>query len=702
MSPIVGRAGIAAILCITGCGRLPSPVSPKPQAKYSTLHAGIARVDITPPPGAALFGYGAEGKAASGYRMRLYARALVFEDTRGERIAFVVTDLGANSVRLQRLVADRILDQTRIGADRLLLAATHTHAGPSHHFGLAHDFLSAELKSGGFDKSWTEELSDRIADAVHNASANMRPARVAVSNVAVWGVTHNRNPGPYSKNHPKWESPFALNGMKVGPGQDIIDPSWLMMRVDVEENGRFQPAAALSVFAMHATGSPSANRLYDADLHGMISQRIERAIDAMNARPLLPLPVAIHLFMQGSEGDVSAMPAETRCAAPTLKEEYKPEHGKPQIKTQFLLSDNYWDLPSDEANAKCIFASRARMHEVTEELTKRALHVFTSMQPTSDVTITRVFKVVYPGEHGDGFCEQARLGTAALGGVADGYTRVYGFEHIEEGGGAKDPGEGGNAHQRCHKPKRDLESLPQGLLYKTRLAPREAQFTALRLGDHILVTIPAEVTTTAGGRMKDAVAKAANTDRTKVSLIALVNGYLSYVASEEEYEEQHYEGSATIYGQQSARAIERILADMAHTLAGTQISPESKVIKAYAWNSNIRRRIPGANQGPPAVTRCIFKPTYSGGILYFDWLDTQPGRMLRAPFPILRIETRDGRTIAWDDHPALEIWQTPEEVGAARKWHGRLEIDNPSGDVRVVLYARDGMPEVDSERHLCS
>src|SRR5438046_5633006 len=110
---------------------LPSPSSSRP-VPASGLRAGFGRADITPPPGVGLAGNGPEGRRAAGYRVRLYARALLLEDRTGERVALVVADLPQVTPNLHRLTARRIRDSTGIGADRLVIAATHVHPGPGH------------------------------------------------------------------------------------------------------------------------------------------------------------------------------------------------------------------------------------------------------------------------------------------------------------------------------------------------------------------------------------------------------------------------------------------------------------------------------------------------------------------------------------------------------------------------------------------
>ena len=137
--------GLLGVSGLSGCTSiqetaLPQPVSPPPTAPPPApvpggLRAGFGTRDITPPPGVGMSAFSADSRQAVGFRQRLYARAIVLEDESGERVALVVVDLGMVSLVLHRRVADRTLRSgTEIGADRLLLSATHTHSGPGNFF----------------------------------------------------------------------------------------------------------------------------------------------------------------------------------------------------------------------------------------------------------------------------------------------------------------------------------------------------------------------------------------------------------------------------------------------------------------------------------------------------------------------------------------------------------------------------------------
>src|SRR5437867_11683375 len=154
--------------------------------------AGSGRAAITPPPGAGLCGYGPEGKRAAGYRLRLHARALVLEDGAGEKVAILVADLGHVSPNLHRLTAERIRESTGIGADRLIVSATHTHAGPGHHYA-EREYNQGNSQASGYAPAMGDFLLSRFARALLDAYRQRPPPRIAPGLTPVWGPTRRRS-----------------------------------------------------------------------------------------------------------------------------------------------------------------------------------------------------------------------------------------------------------------------------------------------------------------------------------------------------------------------------------------------------------------------------------------------------------------------------------------------------------------------------
>jgi len=98
-----------------------------PSAWASVLRAGVAKVDITPPPGLPLWGY--ELRDATGTLDPLFARVIVLE-VGDKRVALVALDLGRT---FGRGSIEQIRDAARksSGISYVLVCATHDHSAPA-------------------------------------------------------------------------------------------------------------------------------------------------------------------------------------------------------------------------------------------------------------------------------------------------------------------------------------------------------------------------------------------------------------------------------------------------------------------------------------------------------------------------------------------------------------------------------------------
>jgi hypothetical protein len=325
----------------------------------------------------------------------------VLEDAKGERVALVVADLPLMAPALHRLVAQRLqMSGVPIGADRVILAATHTHASPSHFF-TEHAYNRDVSSIDGYDPRLVEFLVKRIAAAVNEAYAHRRAARVAWGETYIWGQTRNRSYDAFVKNDPPWTPPTTPPA-SLSPEKSAVDPTWTILRVDLRDtmqgadSTRRYPAGALSIFAMHGTGNPGANDLFDADIQGMVERGLERHIDSLNDRlhgrpPQAPryATEAVHLFANGAEGDVSPDWSETsRCDLPKLRQALAP--GGPKTPPPHWE----WRFPPTANLARCLSTARADMRRIGDVLTRRAGMLFDELEDslTDDFNLAVAFR----------------------------------------------------------------------------------------------------------------------------------------------------------------------------------------------------------------------------------------------------------------------------------------------------------------------
>jgi neutral ceramidase len=541
----IAAIGVLATACSAWHAQtLPGPVSPR-GTPPNHFRAGVAQIDITPPPGVGLAGSGPEGRRSKGYRTRLSVRAMVLEDTDGERIALVVADLTHISPNLHRLAADRSVARTGIGADRLILSATHTHSGPGH-FYAERQYNANSSRVPGYDPRLTEFLVERIAEAVTVAADSLHPAVINWDTTSIPGVTWNRSfeafcLNPEAKEFPGCPPATGTPGHKWRAPPDsatlrrAVDPVMLMLRVDRVEPAR-APLGSFAVFAMHPTAIPTLNTLIDGDTHVRITDSLTDYVRARNPR-------AVHLLANGAEGDAAPDVSHRGCGTPELGVfDPVPSPRGPGEAIDFLE-------PTAEEVTGCLDSALGRTEDVVRRIMPRMIALYERLGSGSQPSpsIRRGFTTVWlPGR--DGLCGWPEAGSSTAAGAEDMRTRVNGWSWlfppfralgIEENGSAVRRREG-----ECQSPKRVLlGALQAPVLIGEHGFPEVAQISVVRIDSLWLAALPAELTMTAGRRvlvsLRGAV-RAQGDSVTHAALVGLANGFLQYVATREEYQWQSY------------------------------------------------------------------------------------------------------------------------------------------------------------------
>jgi len=248
-------------------------------AAGAPLRAGVAKVDITPPPGVAMWGYADRKTPSTGTLDPLYARVLVLEA--GEkRLAWVVLDLGRTfgPAALQQL---RENARESSGITYTLVQATHTHAGPV----IRDDYPS------GNAPAWETAAQERIAAAIHEASQKLVEVRLGTGYGQV-AIGYNRiRVNPDGTVTMLWR-----NETKVPTSP--VDRAVSVIRVDKTDG---KPLAVLVNHACHPVVFGWLNLEYSADFPGVTVKTVE---EAFGGEPLV-------FFIQGAPGDINPYFATT-------------------------------------------------------------------------------------------------------------------------------------------------------------------------------------------------------------------------------------------------------------------------------------------------------------------------------------------------------------------------------------------------------
>jgi hypothetical protein len=220
-----------------------------------TLRAGFASAVITPPTGGEMEGYWPASDVSHGVHDDLYARAVVVDDG-VTQVAIVSCDLLGVDRHLVAEARGLASQRTGIPAANILIAATHTHHGPS---GLIFEPLPWLLES----------TARHIAGAISQAHESLRPAVLKIGTTIVDSVQQNRR-------HPEWP----------------VDTTLRVLLLDDPEPVERPPIAALINFSCHATVLNRAT-LISADYPGYAVRTVDH------------LFAAGAMFLNGACGDVN-------------------------------------------------------------------------------------------------------------------------------------------------------------------------------------------------------------------------------------------------------------------------------------------------------------------------------------------------------------------------------------------------------------
>lgn len=511
-----------------GCGHPPPALPavqtvPRDGVPYGFL-AAADTADITPPLHLSLFGHGPESRVATGVRLRLRCQPFVIASD-GKIAAFVPCDLQSSSSDLHVAVAKELRELgVPIPGERVFIMATHTHAGPAHYFEARHYSGPFSSSIPGYDPDVTQFLARQIAASIVRAYQKLTPAcigwtRTSLADLGVPDMTFNRA-----------LVPFLSNRKDAASEASPVDDSLFVMRIDRRQAGTTtcgngEPLGVFAVFGMHPTGIPNTNELYHGDIFGFATRAAEACLShAVEAKSLATL------------ADLKA-PCD--------------ESGAPSVAVVTVGLANGIE---GDVSPKLDLQSVPNARRLGERLGTTIAHVAARVETLRatgpfDATYWELWfpNARYDADPAHRLCEGADIGMSVAGGAHDGPTRLRVLPEANSGFQLFEPHgcQGGKLAARINDSPSDYDF------------PRFGSIGLIRIGDARLATLPVEVTTTAGRRIRAALQ--ARPDNKALAIVGLTNQYLEYVTTEEEYPFQYYEGASDLYGPHTASFLQRYL-----------------------------------------------------------------------------------------------------------------------------------------------
>ncbi len=232
------------------------------------LHAGVAKVNITPPVGTYLQGY-VRGKPSVGVLDDLHARAIVFDN--GEsKVALIAADIiGLDEPSVKR-IRQMVREATGIAETNVMIACSHTHC--------AQAMMNLCQWSDPPNLHTVLETERKLAGVVALAAQRLQPVKLAYGEGAMDYNINRRRPD--------------LPGTPMLPNPDgVVDRRVKVLRVQAD--GSSDPLAVIFLYACHSTALGSS-LLISSEHPGMACEFIERAYNG----------ATMALYLQGCTGDV--------------------------------------------------------------------------------------------------------------------------------------------------------------------------------------------------------------------------------------------------------------------------------------------------------------------------------------------------------------------------------------------------------------
>ncbi|WP_162925753.1 neutral/alkaline non-lysosomal ceramidase N-terminal domain-containing protein [Isoalcanivorax indicus] len=626
-----------------------------------------------------------------GLHQRQYARAYAIESPcNGKRIMFVSADIGLmwGSLRtgvLDAIAADPAL-RNHYAGDNLMLSATHTHSGPA---GYSHTEAGNALHLG-YDDLVYQTLVNGMVEAIRRAHANIEahpaPIPIDLASGELLNTNINRSRPAFAMN------PLSERAQFLDTRGEEVDVNKLMVQLNLRrENG--SPLGVINWFGVHPTVIGPEADMVSGDCKGFASLGFERIMRTRYDRAPGD-DTFVAAFAQADEGDASPNIFIDKFPHPDPRRggglsvyESNAISGTKQLARAMEL----WQEGAPISGPVDYRLIHVRMNRVTvnDPVVLARLDHPPELDSPVKRTCNAALGVSFPAGAEDGPGPISREGVTCAADSALLRAIAQDFAGMTDLALPVDTVSSlllCNTHSLpllgldCHAekpvllptnlgdsvlgvPDLVLNLLGLTLNFESSIQPLQV----FRIGNLAIVGLPWEVTTMSARRLRALVLdELAPVGVDTVIIAGLVNDYVHYLTTREEYASQQYEGASTVYGPWSLAAVMQETRRLVISLRQGDSLPSGP---AYPRSTPVLRR-------PPYV------PSDSaGGGRYGDLLSDVPATAtggdrisasFRAGHPrndlmlqdsyvfVERLEQGEWVTVATDRDPGLWfLWSPP-------------------------------------------
>ncbi|KAK1831614.1 Neutral/alkaline nonlysosomal ceramidase [Podospora conica] len=520
---------------------------------------GVGKADITGPVVEInMMGYADPKQLGTGLRQRLYSRAFIVANIQhpDERFVYLVLDTQSGDTAVRYGIIDALKElgpsYSSYGHHNIAVTGTHSHAGPGGWL----NYLLPQITSRGFDHQGYRAIVDGAVLSIRRAHESLQPGSLSVGTTKVFGANINRSLYAYLANPEEERARYNVSAEDDGS----VEKDLTLLKFRRSSDGK--NIGVLTWFPVHGTSLLGNNTLIAGDNKGVAAYLFEKSVRGDDTAT----EDFVAGFSQANVGDTSPNVLGAWC-----------EDGSDQMctfenstcsdgKSQACHARGPFFRVKDEGASSCFEIGR-RQFEPAKALYDRlneapvpvkgawvkSFHTFHNMS---------AFSFLLPNGSRARTCPAA-LGYSFAAGTSDGpgafdFTQHDGNENTTSpvwkvvSRFLKEPTD---EQRACHAPKPIL--LDVGEMYKPyQWTPNVVDVQVFRVGQLVIIVSPGEATTMAGRRWKEAVRSASTAMFAREGLDAKpvvviggpANSYTHYIATEEEYSIQRYEGASTLYG----------------------------------------------------------------------------------------------------------------------------------------------------------
>jgi neutral ceramidase len=604
-------------------------------------------------------GYANSSQVGTGLRQRIYSRAFIVgnpSDTR-ERFVYMVLDTQSGDTAIRNGILEGLAamgpEYSVYGKNNVAVTGTHSHAGP----GAWLNYLLPQITSLGFDKQSYQAIVDGALLSIKRAHEGLSLGTLSVGSAKISDANINRSLFAYLANPAEERARYG----------DDVDKTMTLLKLTRASDGK--SLGVLNWFPVHGTSLLGNQTLIAGDNKGVAAYLFEQ--DAASIESAAPGFVAG--FSQANVGDTTpnvlgaycedGSGSQCRLNDSTCGGKSQDCHGRGP---HFGLNDggakSCYEIGKRQfQGARSIYDDSASFKSISGKV--RSFHTFVDFSNFTFTLKNGSTARTCPGAMGNSFAAGTSDGPGA-------------FDFVQNDPGApSNPFWNivGSAISPPNKAQRDCQ-YPKPVLLNVGQANTPYPWSAnivdiqvLRVGQLVIIVSPGEATTMSGRRWREAVYNQVQSSGIiKDPLVVLggpANSYTHYIATEEEYSVQRYEGASTLYGPHTLNAYINstltylpYLADNAASAVPPGPSPPDNREKSFSLITGVVYDGAGIGRSFGQVTTDV-SPSYSvGAIVQATFVGANPRNNLRLEGTFTAVEKQNADS-TWTQVKNDEDWE---------------------------------------------